>query len=380
MVSRTPWSIEPWRGKVFTFRYRLHRPTPRIIAHQFDTSRYDIAYFDRSMDLTPRSTTPLVTIGVTCFNAANTIGRAVTSALRQEWSNKEIIIVDDASSDASLDRIAVLASLNPEIRVIHHRVNTGLSGALNTIMKEAKGEFVALFDDDDESVPERLSSQWHRIVSYEQAKQCNLILCYSNRNVVKNGKPNLNWVAKGIGREAPEPNGIAVADYVFGNVWDRGAVWGMFGSCTLMARRDTFLTIGPFDEEFRRCAEWDLAVRAAFQGAHFIAVNEPLVTQYKTPGPDKSGANSLNYALRLREKYKPYLKSRRLYRASRAMARAQFHGGANRVWASYGYAILACFLSPVFLWEKVRDKFERARRRVQVEAPSRSDQNRAMTD
>ena len=296
--------------------------------------------------------TPLVTIGVTCFNAAGTISRAIASALRQEWSNKEIIVVDDASSDSSPAVLETLAHQSREIRVIRHRTNTGLAGALNTIIKEARGEFIALFDDDDESVPERLSYQWHRIVRYERAKQCNLVLCYSNRNVVKAGKSAPNWVARAVGREPPEPHGIAVADYIFGNVWDRNAVWGMFGSCTLMARRETFLSIGPFDEEFRRCAEWDLAVRAAFQGAHFVAVDHPLVTQHKTGGADKSEAKSLRYALHLREKYRPYLKEQRFYRASRAMARAQYHGGRGRIWASRAYALVACVLSPNFLWQK----------------------------
>mgnify|MGYP001416721132 CR=1 FL=1 len=42
-----------------------------------------------------------VTIGITCFNAEKTIGRAILSALSQDWENKEIIIIDDGSSDNS---------------------------------------------------------------------------------------------------------------------------------------------------------------------------------------------------------------------------------------------------------------------------------------
>jgi GT2 family glycosyltransferase len=130
----------------------------------------------------------------------------------------------------------------------------------------------------------------------------------------------------------------------------------MFGSCTLMARRETFLSVGPFDEDFRRCAEWDMAVRAAFRGAHFIAVDQPLVTQHKTDGVEKFGTVPLRYALRLRDKHKSYLTERRLYRASRAMARAQFYGGKGRAWTSRAYALIACVLSPVFLWERLFGK------------------------
>src|SRR6186997_107440 len=89
--------------------------------------------------LDPKSSTPLITIGLTCFNAAATVGRAVTSALRQDWPTKEIIVVDDASKDMSSAILEKLASHHTEIRIIRHRINTGLSGALNTIIREARG-------------------------------------------------------------------------------------------------------------------------------------------------------------------------------------------------------------------------------------------------
>jgi GT2 family glycosyltransferase len=97
----------------------------------------------------------------------------------------------------------------------------------------------------------------------------------------------------------------------------------------LMARRRTFLTLGDFDVSFRRYAELDLAVRAALRGAHFIAVNEPLIRQYKTVSADKSGKISLEYALKLRRKHKDYLINEKAYLASLAMAHAWFHGNAG---------------------------------------------------
>ena len=89
-------------------------------------------------------------------------------------------------------------------------------------------------------------------------------------------------VAYAIGRTKPEPFGIEVAEYLFGLPVDTNKVWGMFGSCTLMARRSLFKKIGSFDESFRRSAEWDFAIRASFQDARFISVNNSLVKMYKT--------------------------------------------------------------------------------------------------
>lgn len=298
---------------------------------------------------------PLITIGITCFNAGSTIRRAVFSALRQDWPNREIIVVDDASSDGSGAVLEDLRRQFPEIRLVRHKRNRGYPGALNTLIRKARGEFIAIFDDDDESAPERLRAQWSRITAYEDAQDCSLVLCYSNRNVIKPGRHIPDHVAKAIGRRSLEPHGKAVADYLLAHVCDQRLVWGMFGSCTLMAKRETFKAIGSFDEDFRRCAEWDLAIRAAFRGAHFIAVDEPLVTQHKTDGAEKIGSIPLEYALRLREKHKDYLVARGLYWASSAMARYNFHGGKGRFWKSCAYVCLAC-LSPVFLREQLTSK------------------------
>jgi glycosyltransferase involved in cell wall biosynthesis len=284
--------------------------------------------------------TPLVTLGITCFNAAETIGRAILSAKGQDWPTKEIIVVDDASTDASWATINDLARHDPEIRVIRHRVNRGLAGAENTIIGEARGDFVAMFDDDDESIPQRVSAQWHRIVKYEHAHQRTLILCYS----------------RAIGRSAPEPHGVVVADHLLGLGSDPQFVWGLFGSCTVMARRETFLALGPFDETFRRCAEWDLAIRAAFKGAHFISVDKPLVITHKTSGEDKAGNIPLKYALQLRTKYKKYLMRRNVYWSSRAIAYHNFYGNRGRNWRSGAYLTLACVASPVFVLNRLRQK------------------------
>ena len=52
--------------------------------------------------------TPLVTVGITCFDAADTVARAVESACAQEWHELEVVVVDDASRD---DTVAVATTL-----------------------------------------------------------------------------------------------------------------------------------------------------------------------------------------------------------------------------------------------------------------------------
>lgn len=284
---------------------------------------------------------PLITIGMTCFNARDTIHRAVDGALAQTWPKRDILIVDDGSTDGSQAILQELEDLHSNIRVVRHKENRGFPSALNTLLAEARGEFIAFFDDDDESSPERLQAQYERLIEYEKSHPGASVLCYSNRRIVKAGRESRRF---GIGRVPPEPSGPIVADFVLGLVKDDGHhCWGMFGSGTLLARTDTLRDAGGFDVAFRRCAELDFVVRVAFYGAHFISVDAPLMTQHITSKAEKAGHADLQYRLKLLQKYQEYLKTRRAYVGARCNAHAQFHCGRHWWWRLWYLGALACF-------------------------------------
>jgi glycosyltransferase involved in cell wall biosynthesis len=309
-------------------------------------------YMGHGSHLTP----PLITIAITCHNAADTIERAVGSALAQDWPNLEVVVVDDCSTDGSWATLKALMRGKECMRIVRHEANRGYPGALNTAIGAARGAFVAIFDDDDESLPERVRAQLARILDYEHEMGARIVFCYANRNVVKSGQSD--HIARAIGRQPREPHGPAVADYVFlfSIAADPRFVWGSFGSCTLMARRESFVTIGPFDEGFRRCAEWDMAVRAAFLGAHFIAVDRPLIIQHKTQSGEKSGTMPLKFALQLDRKHRDFLRSRKIYFAARALAHSRFHGANGRLWRSRAYLVMALVLGPRLLGAFLRSR------------------------
>jgi glycosyltransferase involved in cell wall biosynthesis len=300
---------------------------------------------------------PLITIGITCFNAEDFIGQAIESAQNQTWPNIEIIVVDDASSDGSLDRIHQLAEADQRIRLIRHDVNKGYPSALNTIVQHANGEFIAIFDDDDISVPDRLLQQWRRLTAYEAQEETDLVFCYSNRDVIRSGESEPHTIAYAIGRQPPEPHGTAVADNILWRGGDRRFVWGMFGSCTLMVRHSSLQKMGNFDEDFRRSAEWDMAIRVAFTGGHFIAVDQSLVVQRKTPTSEKSRKISLHYAQKLRRKYKDYLKRKGVYLASVIIG----YSGKSKYRLRYNILrILAGLAAPRrMFWDKLLAKFNK---------------------
>jgi hypothetical protein len=215
-------------------------------------------------------------------------------------------------------------------------------------LKEAGGDFIAFFDDDDESSPSRLREQYGRIIAYEAVHPGARVLCYSNRITVVADEEEEAFQRLAIGRVPLEPSGAVVADYVLGLVKDDGRhCWGMFGSCTLMTRTDTLRNAGGFDVRFRRCAELDLAIRVAFSGAHFIAVNAPLITQHLESNAEGAQKTKLYYMLLLLEKHKAYLTAKKAYFGAWCNVHAQFYYGRRWWWRLWYAAALICFPADV---------------------------------
>ncbi len=300
-----------------------------------------------------------ITIGIACFNAAKTIARAIDSALSQDYKNVEIIVVDDASEDASLEIIKTYANNNNNIRLLKHKINIGYPAAVNQVFRHATGEFIAIFDADDVSEPSRLDKQLNKIISFRKKGINTYPICYCNRKVIIQSDHNFNdeHIGQAIGRNSPEPNGLMVADYLLGCEVDNKYSWGIFGSCTWMLHKETIKTIGFMDESFRRCAEWDYAVRAAQKDFYFIAVNEPLVHQYKTKGAYKSNKIPLKYSLLLRKKYKDYLNKKGMYIWSMMFARVNFYNNKKQYLLSNLYILSACLLQPHIAFNKFKKKF-----------------------
>ena len=298
---------------------------------------------------------PLVTVGIPCFNAEDTIRRAVNSVLSQVWPQREILIVDDASTDGSRMILEELERTQPEVRVIWHEENRGFPEAANSLLAEARGEFIAFLGDDDESTPRRLERQHRRIIEYEAAHPSAIVLCYSDRDVVPVGAERPAFQHHGIGRAPPEPAGSVVADYLLGLIADNGCNWGMVGSGTLMARTDVLRRLGGFDARFRRAADLDLAIRAARAGAHFIGVDAPLIVQHVTQTADKAANTDLRYLLLLLEKNKVYLKDSKSYLGAWCDMHARFYNGRHWCWRLWYAAALVCLP-----WSVSRQRLKRS--------------------
>ncbi|MGB2560719.1 MAG: glycosyltransferase [Akkermansiaceae bacterium] len=99
-----------------------------------------------------------ISVIMPCFNAEATLARAVQSIRKQTWSDWELIIVDDGSTDSSPTIASELASVDKRIRVIN-LPHQGVAAASNTGFAESCGSIIARMDADDVSHPQRLEKQ-----------------------------------------------------------------------------------------------------------------------------------------------------------------------------------------------------------------------------
>ena len=253
---------------------------------------------------------PLITLGVSCYNAEETIARAVESALSQSWSNKEIIVVDDASEDDSVAIIRELIRRHENIKLYVNKNNLGIAAVRNKIIKYSNGGFIAFFDDDDDSDINRIEFQYKRIKDYKKKwKVENSIICHTARKVVYMDGTSSIEETVGCNTKRMSPNGARVASNILigTNLVD---AYGSMATCSQMADIKTYRDIGGFDENLRRQEDTELNIRLAILGCHFIGISKPLVTQYLTAREDKNIQIEEDSTIYLLEKHKTFIEMR----------------------------------------------------------------------
>ncbi len=113
---------------------------------------------------------PLVTVGMATYNGAEYLEKSLRSILDGKYSNIELLIVDDGSTD---DSVAIAKRANDSrIRIISNEVNNGLVRTRQLIMQEARGTYIAWLDQDDIAYPNRIESQVAFLERHEKVGVC----------------------------------------------------------------------------------------------------------------------------------------------------------------------------------------------------------------
>ncbi len=250
---------------------------------------------------------PLITIGLTAYNAEQTLDAALASIFAQTWRPIEVIAVDDCSTDHTFELLQRYARSHPEMKVFRNEKNEGVAVSRNRILEEADGDFVAFFDDDDVSLPERVALQYRRITDYEhQYAEPILALCHTTRRVrYPDGSERIETTI-GQNSLAQAPAGLAVARRILlGTPLKDGN--GACPTCSQMGRLTTYQALGGFDPALRRGEDTDLNIRLARAGGHFLGMSDALVIQVMTRTADKSLSDEYFHMRRLLEKHRDFI-------------------------------------------------------------------------
>ena len=212
---------------------------------------------------------PAVSVVMPAYNVSRYLGEAIESVQRQTVADWELIIVDDGSTDNTLEIAERYASRDPRISVIH-QTNGGISAARNTALAKATGDLIAILDSDDIWLPEFLEKQL-RIL--DRHPEIDIV----TGNAWFMGSSLDGQLARPYPDTRPAPDLLNL-------IADETCVFIMS-----VLRRRVYDTLGDFDVTMRSNEDYDYWLRAAVAGFRFHRNDEPL-GRYRRRGDSLSAS------------------------------------------------------------------------------------------
>lgn len=196
---------------------------------------------------TPNSSTgPVVSVIVPAYNRVAYIDRTVQSVLDQTYRSFKLIVVDDGSTDGTLEVLSQYASKNQLTLLTHpNQENRGQSAAINLGLEHATGEYVCILDSDDMFRPNKLEVQ---VAYLEHHPEVGLV--YSNGHAVDANDRILYPMHSSNHHEQNDPNRLLMNCY-------------LLLPLDSMVRRSVMVRAGRFEESFRSAQDHDMALRIA---------------------------------------------------------------------------------------------------------------------
>ncbi len=229
----------------------------------------------------------LVSVIIPVYNRADTIQRAIDSVLCQTYENLELLIVDDGSTDNTVE--IAKTYMDKRIRIICQE-HGGANKARNTGIANAKGDYIAFQDSDDAWHADKLDTQVNimRVRNYSA--------CYSAYNLHKDHQVHTvpvnfedrNRYQEGLNEILKERNVV--------------------GTPTLIFKREVLTLMGNelFDEQMPRLQDYDFVIRL-FKVCRLAYVNRPLVDAFRTKDSISDAGALYEAAGRIVEKHSDFL-------------------------------------------------------------------------
>jgi len=191
---------------------------------------------------------PKVSVVIPAYNYGHYIEGAVDSALQQSYENIEVIVVDDGSTDDTLQRLERYQG-EPRFQVVT-QLNSGAASARNRGVESSSGEMIAFLDADDSYRADNISEKVNFLTTYPE-----YAWCYSD----------WAWVDEaGVAYKQGSDATVSLAHLkAQGDVFQKALQGYRLGTNVFLFRREVIESVGGFDENLAVLEDYDLYLRAA---------------------------------------------------------------------------------------------------------------------
>lgn len=196
----------------------------------------------------------LISVIIPVYNGEDTIAEAVESALQQTFSDLEVIIIDDGSTDTTVE---ILQKISDSRLKVFSYPNAGIAASRNRGLSHARGQYIAPLDADDIWKPEKLEAQLEALQSSSDAA---VAYCWSDC-IDKSGR----WLRPG---GHPSLSGYVLPNLLISDILENGS--------NPLIEHQALIKVGKYDESLPAGQDWDMSIRLAFH-YHFVLVPQPLV-------------------------------------------------------------------------------------------------------
>lgn len=223
---------------------------------------------------------PIVSVVTAVYNDEKYIRKSIESILHQTFDNFEYLVVDDGSTDKTLEILEEIAKLDKRVKILTQK-NSGAAAARNLAMHVAKGKYIALQDSDDISLPKRIEMQVNQL----QQSPYNLISCTSHSIIDTND------------------NIITTSNKVYKNINDN-ILNGRLCFChpTMMLSKELLLKVNGYNFFYRKSEDFDLILRLIENNGYVDKINMCLYN-YRIREDSEGSKNNGAFTKRVYENY-----------------------------------------------------------------------------
>jgi succinoglycan biosynthesis protein ExoO len=219
---------------------------------------------------------PKVSVIIPAYNTEAYIGEAIKSALEQTLHDIEVIVVDDASSDKTVE--IAKSFIDKRLKVIVNQQNVGAAAARNRALRAAQGEWIAVLDSDDWYAPERLE----KLVSLADEKNADMIA--DDIYLINDGETSpWSTLIQESGEVIEKIFQVDIVYFVETDIFGQPGLH--LGLSKPLFKREFLLQHGiEYDEDIRMGQDYWLDMKCLIKGARFFLEPKPYYFYRSRPG------------------------------------------------------------------------------------------------